>query len=57
MQIFLEAFPVFLEGEPPKKKDRERLVGMQEKACYDKWRDLQQKMRIKDVIGKIQYRL
>ncbi|MGH0148508.1 UNVERIFIED_CONTAM: hypothetical protein FKN15_012660 [Acipenser sinensis] len=23
---------------------------MQEKACYDKWRDLQQKMRIKDVI-------
>ncbi|MGH0174227.1 UNVERIFIED_CONTAM: hypothetical protein FKN15_067615 [Acipenser sinensis] len=24
LQIFLEAFPVFLEGEPPKKKDRER---------------------------------
>ncbi|MGH0172147.1 UNVERIFIED_CONTAM: hypothetical protein FKN15_066188 [Acipenser sinensis] len=40
-----------IEGEPPKKKERESLVGMLARPCYDKWRDMQKKMRMKDVIG------
>ncbi|KAJ7998418.1 hypothetical protein DPEC_G00204730 [Dallia pectoralis] len=45
-----EDYQVTLDGEPPKKKQRSILSIGNEKAYNDKWREIQQNMRINDII-------
>ncbi|KAL1005241.1 hypothetical protein UPYG_G00056540 [Umbra pygmaea] len=51
-KLFQDLFPVTLSGAPPGKKIRESVVRENVKVCYDKWRSVQQELRIRDVIAQ-----
>uniref|UniRef100_A0A4W5P888 Uncharacterized protein n=1 Tax=Hucho hucho TaxID=62062 RepID=A0A4W5P888_9TELE len=54
LKLFYHHFPVTVDGQSVKKKDRQLIAGTQERYCYDKWRSQQEKMRQDYVIGKMQ---
>ncbi|XP_041715357.1 uncharacterized protein LOC121548023 [Coregonus clupeaformis] len=54
LNLFYQHFPVTVDGQSIKKKDRLLIAGKHERFCYDKWRSQQGKMRRDYVIGKTQ---
>ncbi|KAM9492395.1 uncharacterized protein ACWYII_004282 isoform 2-T2 [Salvelinus alpinus] len=51
LKLFYEHFPVTIDGQSIKKKDRRLIAGTYERYCYDKWRSQQEKMRRDYVIA------
>lgn len=51
LKLFYEHFPVTIDGQSIKTKDRRLIAGTYERYCYDKWRSQQEKMRRDYVIG------
>ncbi|CAB1346391.1 unnamed protein product, partial [Coregonus sp. 'balchen'] len=45
LNLFYQSFPVTIDGQSIKKKDRLLIAGRHERHCYDKWRNQQEKMR------------
>ncbi|CAB1340589.1 unnamed protein product, partial [Coregonus sp. 'balchen'] len=45
LNLFYQHFPVTVDGQSIKKKDRLLIAGRHERYCYDKWRSQQEKMR------------
>ncbi|XP_064815951.1 uncharacterized protein LOC135532300 isoform X2 [Oncorhynchus masou masou] len=50
-KLFYEHFPVTIDGQSIKTKDRRLIAGTHERYCYDKWRSQQEKMRRDNVIA------
>ncbi|CAB1338013.1 unnamed protein product [Coregonus sp. 'balchen'] len=53
LNLFYQHFPVTVDGQSIKKKDRLLIAGKHERFCYDKWRSQQGKMRRDYVIAHI----
>ncbi|XP_045066537.1 uncharacterized protein LOC121553811 [Coregonus clupeaformis] len=51
LNLFYQSFPVTVDGQSIKKKDRLLIAGRHERHCYDKWRNQQEKMRRDYVIA------
>ncbi|CAB1340595.1 unnamed protein product [Coregonus sp. 'balchen'] len=51
LNVFYQNFPVTIDGQSIKKKDRLLIAGRHERYCYDKWRNQQKKMRRNYVIA------
>ncbi|XP_041715403.2 N-lysine methyltransferase KMT5A-like [Coregonus clupeaformis] len=51
LNLFYQHFPVTVDGQSIKKKDRLLIAGKHERFCYDKWRSQQGKMRRDYVIA------
>ncbi|XP_038842288.1 uncharacterized protein LOC120041404 [Salvelinus namaycush] len=51
LKLFYEHFPVTIDGQSIKTKDRRLIAGTYERYCYDKWRSQQEKMRRDYVIA------
>ncbi|XP_071219442.1 uncharacterized protein [Salvelinus alpinus] len=53
LKLFYEHFPVTIDGQSIKTKDRRLIAGTYERYCYDKWRSQQEKMRRDYVIAHL----
>ncbi|XP_058842444.1 uncharacterized protein LOC117419728 isoform X2 [Acipenser ruthenus] len=51
LNLFIQQHPVSLEGETPKGKIRKVITGVHDRQCCDKWREMQEKMRIDYVLA------
>ncbi|XP_069042328.1 uncharacterized protein [Lepisosteus oculatus] len=56
-QELTREFPVLLDGQLPRKKERLRLTGSHDRHCYDRWRSDQRKMRLQNIIDHYAFRL
>ncbi|XP_069042375.1 uncharacterized protein [Lepisosteus oculatus] len=56
-QKLIQMFPVTLDGQPPRKKERLRVTGIHDPHCYNRWRAEQRKRRQQNIFDQYNRRL
>uniref|UniRef100_W5LVJ4 SET domain-containing protein n=1 Tax=Lepisosteus oculatus TaxID=7918 RepID=W5LVJ4_LEPOC len=51
-QKLIQMFPVTLDGQPPRKKERLRVTGVHDRHCYNRWRAEQRKRRQQNIFDQ-----